>query len=679
MKEEEDKLAQELAELYNYEEEIEEDNLFNQIKQIPAAFERYDNMEFIAKGGMKEIFKVFDPKTGRNVALARLLQNSPEELHETFLREARLTAMLDHPNIITVHEIGIDLDEKPYFTMEFKVGHNLREIITCPLLSKEFLQQDLIEIFIKICNAISYAHSLDILHLDLKPDNIQVGDYGEVIVCDWGLGKKIGDCNLDGGELDQLLLNQDLLYNMTLAGKIKGTPGYMAPEQINAKQPKSPQTDIYALGCLLFTLLCKKPPVQGNQEEIMHKTNTGDILPSIQQISTTKLPSGLRAIILKAMALNPSDRYASVHEMKSDVRNYLSGYTVSVEESNAIKEAKLFYKRNRSQCQIAATFILVTFLLTTIFFFRLNQSRLIAKQERNTAEEQKILAEANLDKYLKEKERTNLLNVERAKALENDTHPMRFHYFFTDPVKNLQETIKRMQFVYELNPSNRKALAIIGSTYFTMQNFKKANELYEKCSEGEEDLFLLSQEFENRPKDPEGLLSLEHFIELIEKTGSNGFRNYLCERMIAFHTLNSWKKHKDYAPLVETLIRAWAIKGKRNPQPIQFNYDPITETLQLKGKEIVYIESDSIHGSGKSLLRYIPIKHLNISSTSVYKLSSIPNLSHLKTINLRETQTSNLWPIAKLPLIESIEISPEQYSEKMLSNFPKSIKLIKDP
>ena len=128
----------------------------------------------------------------------------------------------------------------------------------------------------------------------------------------------------------------------------------------------------------------------------------------------------------------------------------------------------------------------------------------------------------------------------------------------------------------------------------------------------------------------------------------------------------------DDSPTFDSFLR-------RNPQPIQFNYDPITETLQLKGKEIVYIESDSIHGSGKSLLRYIPIKHLNISSTSVYKLSSIPNLSHLKTINLRETQTSNLWPIAKLPLIESIEISPEQYSEKMLSNFPKSIKLIKDP
>lgn len=194
--------------------------------------EQYANMEKIASGGMKVIYKAFDKKINRNVAYAALHKDCPLELYDPFIREARLTALLEHPNIINVYDIGLNDEDIPFFTMELKVGENLARIIRKESMegkAQSYEMRPLLEAFLKICDAIAYAHSKKVVHLDLKPDNIQMGGFGEVIVCDWGLGKIIGDKEI---EYDHLLFNPDLLNNVTLTGTITGTPGYMAPEQI---------------------------------------------------------------------------------------------------------------------------------------------------------------------------------------------------------------------------------------------------------------------------------------------------------------------------------------------------------------------------------------------------------------------------------------------------------------
>jgi serine/threonine protein kinase len=204
-----------------------------------ALRERFENKELIATGGMKNIFKVFDSKTNRYIALAELRDDVPEEQCETFLKEAYLTAGLEHPNIISIYDIGVYENHYPFFTMELKVGDSLSQILRLKSESESYYSENydlskLLNIYLKVCDAVSYAHSHDILHLDIKPENIQVGTFGEVQLCDWGLGSNIEELKKQiGGNI------------------IKGTPGYMSPEQI---LPNAEKNQTFMLWVLYFTL-----------------------------------------------------------------------------------------------------------------------------------------------------------------------------------------------------------------------------------------------------------------------------------------------------------------------------------------------------------------------------------------------------------------------------------------
>ena len=217
--------------LYMEEVEVSEDTQGAIYLELRRSGDRYTDKEILALGGMKKVSRIFDSKTGRHVAMAELRAEAPSELFETFLREARLTALLEHPNIISVHDIGLSPEGLPFFTMDLKKGDSLATILKKNRLSRNAL----LEIFIKLCDALSYAHSQKVMHLDLKPENIQIGRFGEVFICDWGLSKISGSDESEGKEFDEILFNPDLLNNMTLSGQVKGTPGYMAPEQIEKK------------------------------------------------------------------------------------------------------------------------------------------------------------------------------------------------------------------------------------------------------------------------------------------------------------------------------------------------------------------------------------------------------------------------------------------------------------
>ncbi|EDM24654.1 probable serine/threonine-protein kinase pknB, partial [Lentisphaera araneosa HTCC2155] len=182
------------------------------------------------------IKRAFDLSTSRYIAFAERGKPNDKHLYEVFLREARLTALLEHPNIISIHDVGLNDLGQPYFTMDLKEGDSLGEIFkNLNTKDEEYLEtyslHELLMIFVKICEAISYAHSKNIIHLDLKPDNIQVGHFGEVLVCDWGLGKILNNTEIVG--VEETLLEVDLLNHISSKNKVVGTPGYMSPEQIN--------------------------------------------------------------------------------------------------------------------------------------------------------------------------------------------------------------------------------------------------------------------------------------------------------------------------------------------------------------------------------------------------------------------------------------------------------------
>jgi serine/threonine protein kinase len=304
---------------------------FSTVKQ------RYSQGFIVNKGGMKLILKATDSITNRPIAKAILIDWDDAVKTERFLKEARLTAALEHPNIIPVYDIGIDSAEGPFFTMKLVGGRSLTSIleeISSSESDTDYSLRELMEIFLKICDAIAYAHSKGIIHLDLKPDNIQIDDYGEVLVCDWGLAKVMDQPeDIDSFESN---LDPDVYNDVTIDGYIKGTPNYMAPEQIKIDlSTKNQKTDIYALGGILYTLLCLKAPHEStNVEDILTETLTGKIdLPSNRNEQNRIVPPSLEAVTLKAMARNAENRYHSVPELSQEIYKWMEGFATDAEEA----------------------------------------------------------------------------------------------------------------------------------------------------------------------------------------------------------------------------------------------------------------------------------------------------------------------------------------------------------
>ena len=180
------------------------------------------------------------------------------------MQEAWLVSSLKHPNIIKVHDAGVDADGRPFFTMDLKGNTTLKDLVRSSLG-----RRDMLVIFQKICDAVAYAHSEKIIHRDLKPENIQCDAFGEVLVCDWGLGKSIdpSDTNLPG-----VTGQWDADKNQTSHGDMKGSLGYMSPEQILHDEDIDERSDIFALGCLLHFILTGSAPFSGDKEQILAAT-----------------------------------------------------------------------------------------------------------------------------------------------------------------------------------------------------------------------------------------------------------------------------------------------------------------------------------------------------------------------------------------------------------------------
>ena len=346
--------------------------------------EKYKIVGGIGIGGMKSIVRARDRDTGRDVAMAEMREEKKKGFASQFVKEAKLAANLEHPNIVPVHEIGVKEDGAPYFTMKLVRGENLAYILERlddgnPLYTKEFNLHRRLRIFIKICDAIAFAHSRGVIHLDLKPENIQIGEFGEVLVLDWGLAKIINDGDEDDeSELrkqsassihDHPLVKRigDSSIKVTLDGVVKGTPGYMAPEQVAGKnKEKDGRTDIYALGAILYALLTLQKPIDGdNPQVIMLNTLEGNILPPRKRAPEKNLPKSLEAVVIKALALRKEDRYQTVKELSDDVDAFLGGFATSAEKATLARRLALMVKRHKALTAAAAALLVVSIIFGT--------------------------------------------------------------------------------------------------------------------------------------------------------------------------------------------------------------------------------------------------------------------------------------------------------------------------
>ncbi|MCM8532276.1 MAG: serine/threonine protein kinase, partial [Lentisphaeraceae bacterium] len=359
-----------------FDADFDDDHLFP-IQSDLGETRNLQELEEIARGGEKRIIKAYDAQADRYIALARPIDESSEG-KERFLREARITASLEHPNIISVYEMSLDGSKLPFFTTELLEDRTLTKIVDDFHKKKKGQLEDLLDVLLKVCDAVAYAHSRKVLHLDLKPDNIQVGAYGNILLIDWGLAKILNEKeNLYLNEAD---LDSDLLNDLTLTGMLKGSPGYMAPEQAGLNGEKNQQTDVYALGALLYTILTGTTHVIGQtQQEVLENTRQGKVRPL-----EGNTPVSLKAVCLKALQLNQADRYNSVEDFRKELQTYLRGFATQAEDAGFFKQLSLLYKRKPIACQILLVSILVIALGTVGFIKELTlreQEAVILQQE----------------------------------------------------------------------------------------------------------------------------------------------------------------------------------------------------------------------------------------------------------------------------------------------------------
>ena len=304
-------------------------------KYFSNSFNRYSDFQHFAKGGAAELRSCLDNNLGRTVLMKTLHPHlaNHEYLRARFLREARVTAQLQHPNTATVYEIGHDVEGRLYFTMKKIDGETLHEVIqrqpTDPnnQATGELLTLDrLLSVLLQVCNALAYAHAHGVVHRDVKPENILLGEYGEVVLLDWGVAKVWA---LDEEEETMSVLHEDL----TVVGQRPGTPLYMSPEQVRGGAEIDARTDVYSIGVVLYEALTLKEPLRGKRVnetfEMIAKTMP---VPPRERAPQRNIPHTLSNACMKALAKDPQDRYQTMQEMIEVLRNFRSQALQTSEE-----------------------------------------------------------------------------------------------------------------------------------------------------------------------------------------------------------------------------------------------------------------------------------------------------------------------------------------------------------
>lgn len=293
---------------------------------MPTTHEsRYAQRTVLGRGGMAEVRLVSDATIGRDVAFKVLAADLARSIdaRERFLREVRVQGGLEHPSIVPVYDAGIDAAGNYFFTMKRITGATLESILRALAdgdaeTTARWTLAKLLGVFRHVCMAVDYAHSRGVVHRDLKPANVMVGDFGEVYVLDWGVAKVVGE-----GDPQSTGFSAG---PYTQYGAVLGTPGYMAPEQLDGAANADQRSDVYSLGAILFELLTLQPlHTAKTSGGILRSTRGGADARARERAPARDVPPELEAMCVRATAQNSADRFSRVHELTVAVERYAEG------------------------------------------------------------------------------------------------------------------------------------------------------------------------------------------------------------------------------------------------------------------------------------------------------------------------------------------------------------------
>ena len=388
-----------------------------------AAVERYRFRGEIGRGGMGIVLRVRDDDLRRELAMKVLRRGTgasgtpPASASRSlgrFLEEAQITGQLDHPAIAPVHEVGLDAKGDPYFTMKLVRGRDLTHVFASVAEGSEgWTLPRALGVLLQVCEAMAYAHARGVVHRDLKPGNIMVGDFGAVYVVDWGLARVFGNADAgDGAEradavdartpidVTGLRAAQDGTDSdgglETLEGEVVGTPAYMPPEQAaGARSELGPAVDVYAVGAMLHHLLTGRVPHAADgarAEVVLHRVRTNPV-PAISKLAP-EAPVELVSIAEKAMERDASARYPSMQALADDLRAFLEGRVVRAYETGALAELRKWVRRNRPLAAALAAGLAIAFVGLGLALRIQSQARAREAAARVAAQESEALAVA---------------------------------------------------------------------------------------------------------------------------------------------------------------------------------------------------------------------------------------------------------------------------------------------
>ena len=288
---------------------------------------RIEDLGEIARGGCGRIHLGFDHQLLRQVAMKILdvdLARSNAAV-QRFFEEAQITGQLDHPNIVPVHELGVDEEGRRFFAMRMVRGRTLSDILKLADFD-DFSRRDLdrvVQILIKVCDAVGFAHNRGVVHRDLKPDNIMVGTHGQVYLMDWGIARlTAGDRDFDDDTV-HLARHQ----RAEVEGSVTGTLSYMAPEQARGEMACiDARTDLYSLGAILYEVLAGVPPHNNSSFHVnLDNARKGRVMPVEDAAPDRQMPPGLVRIVTKALAPRAEERFQTAEVLKQDLERFLRG------------------------------------------------------------------------------------------------------------------------------------------------------------------------------------------------------------------------------------------------------------------------------------------------------------------------------------------------------------------
>ncbi len=606
---------------------------------------RYRDAERIGCGALKEVFRTYDAHTQRWVAMARLRKDRGEDFYDLFIHEAWLVSSLSHPNIIKVHDTGVDAAGRPFFTMDLKSNTTLADLVEG---ERPAGLNALLQVFGKVCDAVAYAHSRGMIHLDLKPENIQADAFGEVLVCDWGLAKVIGDYDED--ETSSLVSS---LGGMTLLGQIKGSPGFMAPEQVDPEKPKTVETDVYALGCILYYILTGQPPFRGTGKAVLEATAASRVRSPRLQFPQRYIPASLDAVVMKAMARSPADRYRSVPELQAEIEKYAAGYATQAEDCGFFREARLFIGRNRVPTLISVAAFFILGVMGVLFVQYLSEQKRAAAQLNS--------------EYTSFVEETQASRDAVAYSLADSVRRLVEFAINDHPVETVEQCRNILDTASEQGPGITDALG----EHFALDCLVLDHQSALERSDRIEDNFQYQRyirfaeafpDFDfSRTKRP----SLEQLIDYLQRARTlDPAYTYHIERVLSYDSAVRRDK-SGYAPVVEAALQ-YHHKG---PDHLTLSFYEQTSVVSLWSDLDVRLILARHHG--KCMLRFLPFRFLELDIAGSFPLADLDGMP-IEALDVSRCPELKLSYPVELPQLRSLVVRAGQFSKETLRSTIRS-------